>query len=216
MAEAKSENKPSHRELKKEECRAAIRSAAVRLFEEKGFDVTTMDEIAQAAKVSRPTVFNYFPRKEDILLGLGATMNERIALQVRAMQGEAAFEDPIGTLRRVVVTIATAFAEYPETSRAYHFLHMQEARHGRHGKPAEHSPGRPIQEQRAFFYSLIERAQAKGLVRTDFTPAEILRHLMIGLFASTMGAWFHGEYGTEPLPSIVERHFDLYVRGIRR
>lgn len=46
--------------------RQAISNAATRLFFERGFDQVTVDEIAEAADVGRMTVFNHFPRKEDL------------------------------------------------------------------------------------------------------------------------------------------------------
>lgn len=46
--------------------RQAISDAATRLFIKRGFDQVTVDEIAEAADVGRMTVFNHFPRKEDM------------------------------------------------------------------------------------------------------------------------------------------------------
>jgi AcrR family transcriptional regulator len=46
--------------------RESISNAATRLFVERGFDHVTVDEIADAADVGRMTVFNHFPRKEDM------------------------------------------------------------------------------------------------------------------------------------------------------
>ena len=46
--------------------RQAISNAATRLFFVHGFDQVTVDEIAAAANVGRMTVFNHFPRKEDM------------------------------------------------------------------------------------------------------------------------------------------------------
>jgi AcrR family transcriptional regulator len=57
------------RERKKQATRIAIRDAAMALFEEHGFQHTTFDRIAEAADVSRATVFSYFPTKEEIVFG---------------------------------------------------------------------------------------------------------------------------------------------------
>jgi AcrR family transcriptional regulator len=46
--------------------RQAISDVATRLFMDRGFDRVTIDEIAEAADVGRMTVFNHFPRKEDM------------------------------------------------------------------------------------------------------------------------------------------------------
>lgn len=46
--------------------RQAISDIATHLFVERGFDNVTIDEIAEAADVGRMTVFNHFPRKEDM------------------------------------------------------------------------------------------------------------------------------------------------------
>jgi AcrR family transcriptional regulator len=48
--------------------RARISQVATRLFLERGFDAVTVTEVARAAGVSSVTVFNHFPRKEDLLL----------------------------------------------------------------------------------------------------------------------------------------------------
>lgn len=58
---------PSDRRSRKRlATRQAISDAATRLFMERGFDHVTVDEIAAAADFGRMTVFNHFPRKEDM------------------------------------------------------------------------------------------------------------------------------------------------------
>ena len=56
------------RERKKRETRQRISDIATALFFERGFDAVTLDEIALAAGVSKMTVFNYFARKEELIL----------------------------------------------------------------------------------------------------------------------------------------------------
>ena len=58
---------PGLRERKKRETRAAIQSAALKLFLDHGYDATTTSQVARAANVSTGTLFNYFPTKEALL-----------------------------------------------------------------------------------------------------------------------------------------------------
>ena len=55
------------RTRKKAATKHAIQEHALRLFAEKGYDATTVDEIAAAAGVSHMTFFRYFPRKEEVV-----------------------------------------------------------------------------------------------------------------------------------------------------
>lgn len=56
------------RDTKKQETRQRISDVATALFLARGFEAVTLDDVAAAAKVSRMTVFNYFARKEDLML----------------------------------------------------------------------------------------------------------------------------------------------------
>ena len=76
--------------------RRAISLAADRLFFERGFENVTVDEIAAAADVGRMTVFNHFPRKEDMFFDRDEEARETLRAALRQRDPEVS---PIETLR---------------------------------------------------------------------------------------------------------------------
>ncbi|MGD3104852.1 TetR/AcrR family transcriptional regulator [Streptomyces sp. YGL11-2] len=90
------------RERKKLRTRQRISGEATLLFIERGFDNVTVAEVARAAEVSTMTVFNYFPRKEDLFLD---RIPEAAELIVRAVRGRGAHESPLAALRRLLLDL---------------------------------------------------------------------------------------------------------------
>ncbi|MGW3076032.1 MULTISPECIES: TetR/AcrR family transcriptional regulator [unclassified Kitasatospora] len=88
---------PTLRELNKRRTREAISHAATRLFIERGFDRTTIAEVAAAAGVAKMTVTNHFPRKEDLFFDLHEELVARLAGTVA---GRAPGESALAALRR--------------------------------------------------------------------------------------------------------------------
>jgi AcrR family transcriptional regulator len=64
--------------------RAELASRALELFAEHGFDETTVDDIAQAAGMSKRSFFRYFPSKEDVVFGEVETIAEQVATEISA------------------------------------------------------------------------------------------------------------------------------------
>jgi AcrR family transcriptional regulator len=86
--------KPGLRERKKAKTRAAIQGSALQLFREKGYEATTVDEIAEAAEVSPSTFFRYFPAKEDVVM-----YDELDPIIFKVFAGQPAELNTIGALR---------------------------------------------------------------------------------------------------------------------
>ncbi|MEU4893580.1 TetR family transcriptional regulator [Streptomyces sp. NPDC044780] len=78
------ENQPGLRERKKQRTREAISDAAIALFIERGFHEVSVAQIAEAAEVSKRTLFAYFPTKEDLVVHRMADHETESARVVRA------------------------------------------------------------------------------------------------------------------------------------
>jgi AcrR family transcriptional regulator len=88
------------RESKKQATRQRISDVATELFFAHGFDAVTVDEIAIAAKVSKMTVFNYFARKEELMLD----REDDLKLQPfrQALRKRPKDQSPVDALRTLV------------------------------------------------------------------------------------------------------------------
>jgi AcrR family transcriptional regulator len=105
-------SRPGLRERKKRRTRDALLRAALELFTTKGYEQTTVDEIAEAVDVSQRTFFRYFAGKEEAAF---AVQDMTEAHFVQALRERPPHEAPLEALRRAVLegwdTIGEAIEE---------------------------------------------------------------------------------------------------------
>ncbi|MYV51729.1 TetR family transcriptional regulator [Streptomyces sp. SID3212] len=94
---------PGLREQNKQKTRRAIEEAAARLFGERGFEHTTVRDIATAAGVGERTFFRYFPSKESLIVGQVRDLIPRLA---RLLRERPAAEAPYRAMCNAVLTLA--------------------------------------------------------------------------------------------------------------
>jgi AcrR family transcriptional regulator len=88
------------RERKKQRTRDALVRAALELFTTKGYEQTTVDEIADAVEVSQRTFFRYFANKEEAAFAVQDLVESHV---VTALRERPAGEGPLEALRRAVL-----------------------------------------------------------------------------------------------------------------
>jgi AcrR family transcriptional regulator len=88
------------RERKKEKTRRSIEDAAFRLFAERGFQATTIAEIADAADIAPRTFFAYFPSKEAVVFG---DLDDVLVALDSRLTGRPAGETTFEALRAFIV-----------------------------------------------------------------------------------------------------------------
>lgn len=87
---------------RKRATRAALRRAAVRLVEDRGLAQVTVEDIAAAAGVSPRTFFNYFPTKEDAVVGWDPGLLAELVAHLRA---RPAAEAPLPALAATLLEV---------------------------------------------------------------------------------------------------------------
>lgn len=90
------DGQPGLRERKKQRTHAAISDAAIALFLDRGFTQVSVAEVAEAADVSKRTLFAYFPSKEDLVVHRLADHETEAA---RVVRSRPAGTDPLTALR---------------------------------------------------------------------------------------------------------------------
>jgi AcrR family transcriptional regulator len=162
---------PDRRTRKRLATRQAISNAATRLFFERGFDDVTVDEIAAAADVGRMTVFNHFPRKEDMFFDRDEEVRELLREAVRRRDPGVS---PIEALRRLAPRLVdersplVRFA--PESQRFVETIRGSETLRAR---------ARAIRDE---FAQVVAVALAEAVGRE---PTDADAHLAAGLLLAT-------------------------------
>lgn len=193
----------SRRERKKRETDRRIRDAAAEAFEERGFDATTVEAIAEAADVSRATFFNYYPSKEGLLVALADELCEDLSRYLCVDLGS--MSSPLSRLRSAVRWLSSATSRWQNTTRD---LLLEALRH------PEDMPA-PVVRLEDLFADLVREAQARGEVRSELRPYEVADAVLGVYLAGYVARMSDGEKDG----ASVERHalsmLDILIEGTR-
>lgn len=107
------------RSRKRLETRRNISYAATALFAEKGFDNVTIDEIAAAADVGRMTVFNHFPRKEDMFFDRDEEIRETLCLALRERDATLTAIEALRLLAHQLIADERPFLQFSAASQDF-------------------------------------------------------------------------------------------------
>ena len=171
----------SLREKKKIETRNKIFEVSGRLFKEKGFENTTVDEITKEAGIGKGTFFNYYPTKEALLVDFVKQKEELVYDLVR---NELKKNIPVREkIKNVLVLVARSNEKDKELTRVYVFEYL---RHYGYEERKSHSLNLII-------HDLLEKSAEKGEVKkgidikkaADILTATYFHSLMEWLWSNT-------------------------------
>ncbi len=191
---------PGLRERKKADLKRRIAQAAVELVRERGYEGTTIDEIARRADVSQPTFYKYYPSKDAILrehavsgfrpliaeeLARGGTIAERMRRYLRSIA------ERISADRKVWFAIAVSNAYNPV--RDPELLRSSDAS-----------------------TRVVEAIIAEGQRQGEFThayTAQRLASLLEGVIFRVCLEWSAAFPAEHPLTEAVDEGLDLFLRA---
>ncbi len=114
------------------ETRSAIADAAIALFVDRGFGETTMSDVADAAQVSRRTVYRHFPTKDDLVFEHPRQWHE----QLETIFGQREADESMHDLTiRALLSIAQSIDEHKDqVLAAFSVLQANESLRGTHAR----------------------------------------------------------------------------------
>ena len=95
-----------------------LRDAAFELFGTRGFEATTVDDIASRARVGRTTFFRHFRAKEDVVFPDHAALSAAVAARLDASTGEA----PVVAVTEAALVVLHAYVAEGDRARARYRL----------------------------------------------------------------------------------------------
>ncbi|GAA4180595.1 TetR/AcrR family transcriptional regulator [Streptosporangium oxazolinicum] len=195
------------RERKKEQTQRRIAAVALRLFDERGFDAVTVNEIAEAAEVAKVTLFKYFPTKESLVLR-GVGQEDLAGIVAARPAGRSPLEalreyyrgfatgptEPAEAVDRdtLIIQMRVIFASPTLSSGANDLLHGQ-----------REALARVLAEERDELTAALMAAQITASVLT--LQERFFRHLVSGASLEEAGRRLCGD---------VELAFDLLENGL--
>jgi AcrR family transcriptional regulator len=166
---------------KQELVRNAIFDAAIEIFAAKGFDETTVEEVAQAAGVSRRSFFRYFASKDDLLaqnvVHYGVALNEAITACPQTFTS-------LEIVRETVLSVGKQSVAHPHTRRV-----IEIAERSASARQAHLSRWIEVEDSVAKAFAGRLRSASKD----DLRP-RLLASLTLSVMNVAIIAWFRGEY----------------------
>jgi TetR/AcrR family transcriptional regulator, cholesterol catabolism regulator len=192
------------RERKKLEVERRIREAAARLFSERGYEHTTVEDIAAAADVSKGTFFNYFARKDALLVALAEELMESLRRDLGPVES---WQGPVeAQLRRFFLYLAAHAEQDPSLSKTMVVENMRTywLREG---------DDRVEQAFRDLVIKVLEAGRSRGEFACEFDSTTAAR-LLEAAYALTLVEWLREGSVQAGLKDAISAKFDIIFRGL--
>jgi AcrR family transcriptional regulator len=188
------------RERKRTRTRLMIQTEALRLFTEKGYAQTTVEEIADAAAISPRTFFRYFPSKEDVV------MWDEYDPLVGDLIASRPDDEPLAEMLRAVVreSLDGLYRSDPERllARVRLFASVPELK------------ARFAEEQHVGMEALAPLLAQKQGPRADNLRARVIGSSLLGAVSVALDLWQKSD-GKRDLLALLDQAVDALAEGMR-
>lgn len=188
---------PGLRQRKRQQTRERLTRAAMALFLERGFEATTLDDIAAAADISRRSFFHYFASKEDVVF---AWHEESTAALIAAVAARPASESMLTAAENAIA----AMARQLEPGEAIAMARLKR------DNPA-------LQARDQVKYEKLERALAEALGKRAGHKTERLQARLVAMIATgamRIGGELWAAEGAREKPEALAKRTFAAIRAI--
>ncbi|MBF6056601.1 TetR family transcriptional regulator [Streptomyces eurocidicus] len=196
------ETKPvaGRRERNKQRVRQRLYTAAVTLFAKQGYDQTSIDEITEEADVARATFFNYFQRKEDIIIAWGDLRREKLQAGLGFLAAPRG--DVVARLDQCVSALVDINEEERDITRAMLLAWVK--------------AGRPMLEDpysSGIFAEIVEEGLRQGQISPGVDATRV-GQLLRDAYLGALYRWTQGKSAEADLHVELRELFHIVLRGI--
>lgn len=180
-----------------------VTRAAVELFASQGYANTSVQQVVEAAGVTKGALYHYFQSKDDLLFGIYERL---LSLQTERLTAIVARGEPTAeTLRAVCVDVIETSVDFLlEGTVFFRSAHMLSA-------PRQQEVTRRRRAYHDTFAGLVERGQAEGLYRADIPVAVLVAHFFSDVHY--LSHWYKPE-GPEDKTVLAHQLTDLFLVSI--
>jgi TetR/AcrR family transcriptional regulator, cholesterol catabolism regulator len=195
----------SRRERKKEQTKQGLLQSAFKLFIEKGYDETTIEDIVNAADVAKVTFYYYFHSKEEIVVEMKRqTAVETLARAQKQLAENIAAVSVLQTMIDDLIAWIEQNWRMVEVFAAQRFVPQK----GKELCGEQQTPPLVI-----FLEALIIHGQKTGEFRRELIPNEVAHFLALGLM-NVFFVWMKNGRQNEALKASMQRCADFMLNGL--
>ncbi|MCU1480474.1 MAG: TetR/AcrR family transcriptional regulator [Subtercola sp.] len=204
MAKRNENHAPGAKRLRRQQ---EILTAATELFTTKGYEKTTIEDIADEVGVLKGSLYYYFASKEELLFEVVSANHESLHRHV-VTDADYTSVQGLDTVR----LFTSRHVRFVLTHRAVSSLYSQEFDVVRSVETWWHSLSRARRDHENVLVELIRQAQASGVASDQLDP--VLSGRAILSMANSTVRWFRPD-GPSEIEEVVSHHTTLAANGIR-